>query len=144
MDNDMPRKGIQDLRDEIVNELKNAEYPFADADNFLIENVITLLQRAGKILWKPLPQPRVMGFTSRLLRQMADQVDAYQMLMNAGADLARISASIEVDGEIFGRLWWSNAGPFLLVDTNALELSWMSRDTFFRCFPPLMALEVDE
>lgn len=118
----MPRGGIQKLRDFVVGELGITDPEFNGYGN-LIENVITVLQRTNKIQWVPPRQQQHLPITTSELRAIADQIEAYRKLADAGADLDGGSA-IRVRGNTFGHIAWTQSDAVFVVTSDADELCW--------------------
>lgn len=131
---DMPRRGIQDLRDLVLKDLDISDPDYKGYGN-LVENVITVLQRHGKIEWKPPVGRLIMALTADQLRHAADQVDAYKMLTAAGADLSDTNALVSVHGVKIGYVWWTPGQVMLALDTDASDTNWMSSSQFYDLFP---------
>lgn len=132
--NDMPKRGIQDLRDELLMALDVKDPEFNGYGN-MIENVLTTLQRMGRILWQSFPEDRVLAFTSDRLRAAADQLEAFQKLNDAGADLIDIPSPLSVHGDVMGQVWWTDPTPVLAISTAASNVDWLTKAEFYRAFP---------
>lgn len=131
---DMPRRGIQDLRDFVIKELRIEDPEFKGYGN-LIENVVTILHRNDRIQWKPPPDRQIMALTSEQLRFVADQIDAYEMLTKAGADMSQSPAIVSVHGTKIGYVWWTRSAVMLALDTDAKDMDWMPLSKFHELFP---------
>jgi hypothetical protein len=139
--NQMPKGGIQDLVQQVIT-WASANGPAPNAN--LVENVVTLLQRAGKIQWEPPNERVLMAFSTEQLRLAADQIDAYRMLARAGADLSNSPNVVAVHGKKLGYIWWTSRDVLLAIDTNAVDLDWMTYPEFHAAYPEDGPFELDE
>lgn len=99
--NEMPRGGIQHLRDFLVAELSIAD-PSHNGYGNLIENVVTVLKKNERILWGRPPEPAVMVLSPTELRALAGQAEAYRLLKNSGADAPDTGSVLIVYGRPLG------------------------------------------
>lgn len=122
--NEMPKRGIQDLRDQVIGELNITDPKFNGYGN-LIENVLTVLQKAERIQWEP---PRVEMFlvmSPAQLRAAADQLDAYQLLSRSGHDM-EFGSMIRIDGHPVGHFTFTRLAPLLVIGNEDSVLPWMT------------------
>lgn len=132
--NEMPKGGIQQLRDAVILDLTVNDHQVTEADENMVENVVTLLQRAGKIQWDKPPEQRFHVLSTEQLRKIADQIDAYRSLSRAGADLGGGSL-LSVNGKPMGHVRWTDRDVYLVIDTESTILPWNNLAQLERRYP---------
>lgn len=131
--NQVPKRGILNLRDEVIKQLEIADPEFNGYGN-MIENVITVLQRRGKLLWDRLPEPRIIEMTSAELRSLSQQVLLFHQLESISGS-AFPHQAIQFRRRTLGRLFYAPDQVRLVIETDDEEIDWHTAAQFDKLYP---------